>query len=164
MASISIIIRAANALAALLPDAKSDPAVLQIFESEQLVRTAFASVFALDQIHSITEDHFRAFLPFNGNHHWTGLTRVGYRACDDMTNLRNGLAMLVDEARPLMDRYDQALKTIPGMGKALATAILMVAHDNRYGVWNGVQRSCSSAIECISNAQRFRRHTLYCHQ
>ncbi len=141
MTDTATIVHAANALSALLPDAKLDPEVMRIIGAEQSVRTKFAPIFALEQVQSITEVEFRSFLPIGGNGHWTGLTRLGYQACDDMGKLRDGLAILVDETRPLADRYDQTLQMVFGMGKGLATGILMVAHNNRYGVWNGVSEA-----------------------
>ena len=88
------------------------------------------------QPEGLTVEAFRSFLYFENNRHWTGLHRQVSRLLSDMTTLRQALGVLVDESRPLAPRFDQALKQVRGMGKALATAILLVAYPDRYGVWN----------------------------
>ncbi len=56
--------------------------------------------------------------------------------CSDMTKLRRGLSALLAEDRPLASRLDGATNDIYGMGKNVASAILLVAHPDKYGVWN----------------------------
>jgi hypothetical protein len=53
-----------------------------------------------------------------------------------MTKLRRGLSALLAEDQPLARRLDSAIDDIYGMGKNVATAILLVAHPDKYGVWN----------------------------
>ncbi|RMD59354.1 DUF91 domain-containing protein, partial [Candidatus Parcubacteria bacterium] len=42
---------------------------------------------------------------------------------------------------PLAHRFDDALTRIRGLGKALASAILLVVYPDRYGVWNSTSES-----------------------
>jgi hypothetical protein len=55
-----------------------------------------------------------------------------------MAALRQGLSTLLDENRPLAERLDEAIGSVHGLGKAVATAILLVAYPEQYGVWNNV--------------------------
>ena len=54
-----------------------------------------------------------------------------------MGRLREGLSILLDEERPIAPRFTRALDRVPGLGPAIATAVLQVAYPDRYGVWNG---------------------------
>ena len=100
------------------------------------VLARFQPVFSPDHVSGITEDEFRSFLLDKNNHHWSGLHRSGSRMCSDMPALRKSLALLVDETLSLADRLDRATAVVSGMGKNIASAILLVAHPDRYGVWN----------------------------
>ncbi len=54
-----------------------------------------------------------------------------------MENLRDAIATLVDESRPLAERFDIAAALVDGGNWATLTPILLVAYPDRYGVWNG---------------------------
>jgi hypothetical protein len=58
-----------------------------------------------------------------------------------MDELRETLAVLLDESRPLANRYNEAVSRIKGFGKALATAILLVSSPDKYGVWNNTSEN-----------------------
>ena len=74
--------------------------------------------------------------------HWTSLYRQVNRVCVDITpRLRTALATLVDETRPIKDRFDEVGGSIKGLGKAIITGILMVAFPDKYGVWNNVSEA-----------------------
>jgi hypothetical protein len=64
-----------------------------------------------------------------------------------MPALRASLRSLFDESRPIEQRFDEAITTVPGMGKALATAILIVAFPEKYGVWNNTSEASLRALE-----------------
>jgi|GEM_PF-117987 len=108
----------------------------EIVEPRDAVLARFQPVFAPDHVTGITEEEFRSFLLDENNHHWSGLHRTGPRMCADMDRLRDALAILVDENQPVADRLDKAIGMVPGMGKNVATAILLVTQPDRYGVWN----------------------------
>src|SRR5690554_483775 len=86
----------------------------------------FQPAFAPEQVAQITEEEFRSFLLFENNRHWTGLHRHGSRMCSDIDRLRQALAILVDEKQPVAGRLDKATGMVPGMGRNVASAILLI--------------------------------------
>lgn len=108
----------------------------EVVNARDEVLARFGPVFHPAHVAQLQEAEFRAFLLFENNKHWSGLQRHGNRCCQDMDLLREGLIVLLDESRPIAERFDYATRNVPGMGKALATAILLVAYPDKYGVWN----------------------------
>lgn len=98
----------------------------------------FQPVFSVEHLPELSADKFTSFLRFENNKHWTGINRYGSRMTQDMGRLREALAILLDESRPLAERYDTATGMISGLSKATATPILLVAYPKRYGVWNSI--------------------------
>lgn len=96
----------------------------------------FQPVFLPETIESIQEDEFRSFLLDKNNHHWSGMHRSGPKICADMEALRKGLELLLDEKQPFAERLDKAIAMVHGMGKNIATAILIIVYPEQYGVWN----------------------------
>ncbi len=105
-------------------------------ESKEPVLARFQPVFSPEHVTKITDDEFRDFLKFKNNRHWTGLSRQGPHMCADMDMLREALAILADETLSVADRLDQGPAMVKGMGKNVASAILLITHPDRYGVWN----------------------------
>jgi len=105
-------------------------------EPREAVLARFQPVFAPDHVPDISENEFRSFLLLENNHHWSGLHRQGPRMCADMERLRHALEILVDENIPVDERLDRAIEMVSGMGKNIASAILLVTQPDRYGVWN----------------------------
>lgn len=101
----------------------------------------YQPIFSPAHIPDLTEEEFRSFLYFENNKHWTGLHRQAGRLTVDMNGIRQALAVLLDEERPIAARFDEALGRVKGLGKALASAILLVAYPDRYGVWNNISES-----------------------
>jgi hypothetical protein len=108
----------------------------QIVEPRDQVLARFQPIFSINHVPSISADEFKSFLLFENNHHWTGLHHQGTRMCSDMSKLRQGLSALLAENQPLAPRLDNAIGLVYGMGKNVASAILLVAHPEKYGVWN----------------------------
>src|SRR5688572_20186251 len=98
-----------------------------IIENRDQVLARYRPIFSLENISNLSEDDFRSFLYFENNRHWSGLYRHVTTLTEDMDALREALATLVDESRPLASRYNEAISRIKGFGKALATAILLVS-------------------------------------
>jgi hypothetical protein len=115
---------------------KSTPIFKEIVEPRDAVLARFQPVFSPDHVGDIGADEFRSFLLLENNHHWTGLQRHGPRMCGHMDKLRGALATLVDETQSVADRLDKSTEMVLGMGKNVASAILMVTRPDRYGVWN----------------------------
>lgn len=108
----------------------------EIVEPKDIVLARFQTVFTPEHVTITTEEEFRSFLLFENNRHWTGLHRQGPRMCAEMDRLREALTILVDENQPVADRLDKAIGMVSGMGKNVASAILLVTYPDRYGVWN----------------------------
>ena len=108
----------------------------KIVEPRDAVLARFQPIFSAENAPKITEEEFRSFLLDENNHHWTGLQRQGPRMCANMVKLRKALATLLNEVEPVSERLDKALEMVSGMGKNVASAILMVTQPDRYGVWN----------------------------
>lgn len=108
----------------------------EIIDAQVVVQERFQPVFAPEHVAQITEDEFRPFLHFEHNRHWTGLYRQGSRLCSDMDKLRQALAILVDESRPITSRFEEPISMIKGMGQNIVSGILLICHPDKYGVWN----------------------------
>lgn len=132
---------AVGTLRGILGRAHRDPEYRNIVDARDEVLARFGPVFCLDHAPHITEAEVKAFLRVDNNKHWSGLHRQGNRICADMDRLRATLAAVLDETRPLVQRLDQAIDTVSGMGKAILTAILLVAYPDRYGVWNNTSEA-----------------------
>ncbi len=120
------------------------------------VLARYQPIFTPARLPNLTEEDFRSFLYFENNKHWTGLHRQARRLTADMAALRQALAVLLDEEQPLARRFDDALSRIRGLGKALASAILLVAYPDRYGVWNNTSES---GLKILDIWPRFERGT-----
>ena len=100
----------------------------------------FQHVFAPERIENLSAEEFREFLKPTKNKHWSSLSRSAYRAADEgrMPDLRKALGILLNEkAEPsVAKRLDKVRSVLKNVGKAVLTAILQVAHPDRYGVWN----------------------------
>lgn len=107
----------------------------------------FKPVFSSEHLPRLTADEFRSFLYFENNHHWTGLFRQGPRMCSDIPRLREALSILLDECKPVEERLDEVISMVSGMGKAIASAILLIHQPDKYGVWNSVSEGALKALE-----------------
>ncbi|MGD9676009.1 MAG: hypothetical protein AB7V19_04925 [Candidatus Bipolaricaulia bacterium] len=112
-----------------------------VVTAQDAVLARFQPMFNPERLATLTADEFRSFLPVKNNRHWSGLQRMGSRLTRDMDALRRALAVLLDEHRPLAARLDKAIETVDGMGTALATAILLIAYPDQYGVWNSTSEA-----------------------
>jgi len=130
--SADVIGRLREAIAGL----KGTPIYKEIVEPRDAVLARFQPIFSPEHVVEITADEFYSFLLLENNHHWTGLHRQGSRMCADIDKLREALAILGDETQSVADRLDHGPEMVPGMGKNVASAILLVTHPDRYGVWN----------------------------
>jgi hypothetical protein len=108
----------------------------EIVLPKEPVLERYGPAFSPEGVKEITPEEFRSFLLIENNRHWSGLHRSGPKMCSDMMKLREALAVLVNETENIAERLDRAINMVNGMGKNVATAILTVAHPDRYGVWN----------------------------
>lgn len=113
----------------------------EIVNARDAVLARFSPVFSPEHIPQLEEAEVAAFLRDENNKHWTGLYRRGSSICANMDLLRQALGALLDETRPLAQRFDEAIRSVQGLGKAIASAILLVAYPDKYGVWNNVSEA-----------------------
>jgi MoxR-like ATPase/uncharacterized protein (DUF2461 family) len=119
-----------------LQEAANDPTLRRVIDSRDEVIGRYRPLFAPDRLPTLSADEFQSFLRFDNNHHWTGINRYGSRLVEDMPLLRQALGVLLDETRPLTERYNEAVTMVKGLDKATATPSLLVSNPDRYGVWN----------------------------
>ncbi len=108
----------------------------EVIEDRDFVLEKYGRIFSISRLSDLSEKDFKRFLSPHNNRRWTGLERNGGRATKDMDLLRRGLSVLLDERRPISTRFTETLNSLPGVGTAIATAILIVAYPDKYGVWN----------------------------
>lgn len=130
----------------ILKDPEMKQGMRYVIESRDAVLARYHPVFKPENITTLSEEDFRSFLYFENNRHWSGLYRHVTSLCEDMVALRESLAILLDTSQPLARRYDEAVGRIHGFGKALATAILMVAYPDQYGVWNNTSEGALKTV------------------
>jgi hypothetical protein len=118
----------------------------KVVEERDEVLTRFQPIFAAEYLLQLRQDEFHAFLLLENNHHWSGLQRHSPKMCADMDVLRDALAILIDEGQPVGSRIDRAVSAVTGMGKAVATAVLLVAFPDEYGVWNSTSEGGLKAL------------------
>jgi hypothetical protein len=122
-------------LSAHLKQASSSEDFVRLRDAREQVCSRYGAVFRPDRLDRLTAAEFKSFLDFKNNQHWSGLHRIGGKAVKQMPGLRVALAQLLDESQPLARRLEAALRH-PGLGKGIATAILLVVFPEKYGVWN----------------------------
>lgn len=111
-------------------------------QAEQEVIAKYGELFNPKNIDNLTAEDFKSFLLFKYNRHWSGIFRTGNLITNDMARLREAIKILLDEGQPLEKRLDvlfppnKPTNYIKGMGKAIATPILLVVYPDKYGVWN----------------------------
>lgn len=120
----------------VLSDWKKTPSYRKVVGYQEGVLARFGPVFSREHVGHITEQELQPFLLDKNNRHWNGLHRQGGKMCANMRDLRESLSLLIDQSQPLAGRLDKATGMISGMGKNIASAILLVAFPKDYGVWN----------------------------
>lgn len=138
---------AVDKLRAVLATRDTDSELVKIIAGRDACLARFRPVFSLSNISNLTAEQFKSFLLIENNKHWTGLNRKGHLACEDMATLRKGLALLLDEQKPLANRLNAVADEIPGMGKALITAIMIVTFPDKCGVWNNTSETSMKALK-----------------
>lgn len=107
-------------------------------DAEGEVVGRFGTAFRPENLDDLTAETVTDFLREKVNHHWYGLERNTPRITADMSALRGGMAVLLDDSAPLAERWDSALPRMHGVGKAIASAMLLVVYPTQYGAWNSV--------------------------
>lgn len=128
-------------------------------QEEQEVIAKYGDLFHPQNIDDLTTEDFKSFLLFKKNRHWKGINRTGNLITSDMPRLREALKILLDESQPVEKRLDMLFPPnkpgyIKGMGKAIATPILLVVYPGKYGVWNELSQQ---GLERLNRFPRFGR-------
>ncbi len=120
-----------------------DKELQSIIDARDEVLARYQPVFSREHIPNLTQEEFSSFLYFDNNKHWTGLYRHVGKLTAAMKALRHALKILLEESRPIDQRFSELVGSsmVKGLGKALATAILLVAYPDRYGVWNNASEA-----------------------
>ena len=120
------------------------PDFAHITSHKDQVLAYYQPIFSTRHIPDMTKAEFESFLLFRNNNHWDSLHRVGKFMTKDMDLLREALATLVDEERPVRERLNElrperywgANSKVSHLGMPVLTAILHITQPNKYGVWN----------------------------
>ena len=107
-------------------------------DAEGEVVARFGTAFRPDNLNDLDASTVTAFLQEKENRHWYGLERNTPRVVANMPALREGMAVLLDDSAPIAKRWDSALPQMHGVGKAIASAMLLVVYPQEYGAWNSV--------------------------
>jgi len=129
---------------------QKDPQIKSAVEAQDEILARYQPVFSPEGIAQLTVEEFRDFLMFRNNRHWSGLQRMGPRVTEDMGALRKALTELLNEDLPVDRRLDRLLPDgkarVKKLGKAILTPILLIAHPDRYGVWNGTSEGAMEKL------------------
>ena len=107
-------------------------------DAERDVVGRYGTAFRPENLDDLTAETVTDFLREKVNHHWFGLERNSSRMTADMPALRNGMAILLDDSAPLAGRWDAALPRMHGVGKAIASAMLLVVYPAQCGGGNSI--------------------------
>lgn len=121
---------------------------------KQEVLDRYQPIFAPEHLPELTAEEFRSFLLFSNNQHWSGLHRFWPKITADMPRLREALAVLLDQSRPIAERYDYTLARVRYLGRAIATPILQVVYPDKYGVWNTTSEGGLKAVDLWPRFER----------
>lgn len=137
--------RAVTTIREFLDAALAHKDVAHAVANREAVQEKWGARFRSPGLNEIDSDSFPRFLRYSENCHWSSLDRVG-PSFSDTEILRDGLTILLDRTLPLAERYDDARTRQPGLGKAIATAVLQVTYPDQYGVWNTTSEKALSRL------------------
>ena len=126
----------------------------EIVATRDPVFARYKPIFSSGHVAQLSKDEFTSFLYVENNCHWSGLYRKGLGAASDMKTLRQALGILLDEVRPIQERFPEALGLVTGLGKAIATGILTVAYPDKYGVWNNTSEAALRQVGLWPNFEK----------
>lgn len=120
----------------------------------------YQNVFSREQLPKLTVEKFRDFLRLSECKHWSGLHRSFPKDFGDKKKLKDAFRILLDEDRSLAERFNGFIK-LPGVGNAIASAILLITDKHKYGVWNKTSEAGLKKLDlwpkkkCSSNGDRY---------
>lgn len=142
---------AISTLRSALVESKADTNMKAMSDAKPEVLERYGPVFSLENLEKLSRETFLGFLRFSNNQHWKMLAFYGPKMCSDMGKLQGALHILLDESKPPVTRLDQLVPKgeppmVPGLNRATLTAILLVSHPDKYGVWN---QTTETAMETV---------------
>jgi len=81
-------------------------------QDEVLAR--FQPLFSPEGVRSLNREDVQSFLRSENNCHWSGLHRMAGKITQDMDERQAGLSTLLDDDRPLAERFDEAFRQLMG--------------------------------------------------
>jgi len=145
---------AIDRLRKILATAKQNEEFSRMMQARERVFASYKPLFSLNNLSNFDVEQFKSFLYFDNNQHWTGLNRQVGRLLASQEKLVKALYILLDENKPLASRFDEALASLKGFGKGLASAILLIAYPDKYGVWNNTSESAMKLLGVWPNFKR----------
>jgi hypothetical protein len=111
-------------------------------QAQKAAMDYYGNYFKPENLGNITQDGFKDFLLLKNNKHWSGIHRQP-QIYEDMDRLRECLAILLDESKPIEKRLDVIVPKgkppfIAGLGRAVLTPILMCVYPEKYSVYNRI--------------------------
>ncbi len=139
--------------------ANQSPGFRKMVAAQPAVLARYQPLFKPENLGDLTREDFLSFLLFRNNQHWDSLHRQGPQMTEDMPRLRAALRALLDESRPIEQRLNDTKQgkkanTVPGLGRATITAILLVCHPEKYGVWNGTSQAGMQKLDLWPTFER----------
>lgn len=128
-------------------DLLDDVGARRINASRDIVLGKYQPLFSPEHLPKLTRDEFYSFLLFENNLHWSGLNRQGPRVTKSLRELRKALLILADDSQPLGKRLEEATSLVGGMGKGIASAVLLVMFPSNCGVWNNTSQGALIELE-----------------
>ncbi len=94
-------------------------------QAQKTAMEYYGNYFRPENLGSVTQDGFRDFLLLKNNKHWSGIHRQP-QIYEDIDRLRECLAILLDESKPIEKRLDIIVPKgkapfIGGLGRAVIT-------------------------------------------
>lgn len=124
-----------------LAQARAAGKIDEVERDRDEVFARYQPLFGPDAVGQISAEDFVSFLYFENNKHWYSLYRQRSTMTADLPRLQRALILLMDESRPVAARLEQAVSMVRGLGKAVATGMLLVAYPEKYGVWNNLSEA-----------------------
>lgn len=108
----------------------------EIVNDRDYVIPRYQQIFSQKHQNDLTIDEFRKFLRPKECRHWSCLNRSFPTNFRKTKILRVAIRHLLNESLPLNERFDEFTKPLCGVGRAIASAVLLITDPKKYGVWN----------------------------
>jgi len=126
---------------------------------EDSVITKYQELFSAENLDNLTKEHFKSFLLFKNNKHWSSIYRQGNMITQDMESLRRTLRFLQNEEIDIENRLNAIIKKageyyIKGLGRAVLTPILLILFPEKYCVFNSINEKAMKELNIFPKFNR----------